>query len=81
LFSFRNNAYEEPVKMNITVSPISWVAEDLKDELVKVGAVEKNSSVIELITKDDERERGKDILNSVVNKYKSFHQIWIVKTQ
>lgn len=72
VFSFRNNAYEEPVKMNITVSPISWVAEDLKDELVKVGAVEKNSSVIELITKDDERERGKDILNSVVNNYNIF---------
>ncbi len=71
-FSYRNNMYEGPVKMNITINPISWIAEELKDDLVKVDVVEKNSSVVELITKDNERERGKDILASVIKSYNDF---------
>lgn len=56
------------VKLDITVRPSGWVADDLAKEIM-VDTYSDNSNVIEFIYEDYERKRGKDILNTLISEY------------
>lgn len=56
------------VKLDITVRPSGWVADDLAKE-VMLDTYSDNSNVIEFIYEDYERKRGKDILNTIISEY------------
>lgn len=55
-------------KLYITARPAGWVADDLADALM-VDTYSDNSNVLEFVYEDYERQRGKDILNTVIAEY------------
>jgi tyrosine-protein kinase Etk/Wzc len=57
-----------PYKMTIKMVPPSWVAEDLAKEFL-VEEVSKSSSVIEITCQDYDRQRGRDMLNTLIDFY------------
>lgn len=63
-------AYEKsvPVKIYITMTPVGWVADNLVDELT-VDSYSKTSNILECFYIDYEKQRGKDILDTLVKEY------------
>lgn len=59
---------ESECSLNITISPASWVAEDLKD-LIFIDEYSKNANTLELIYQDHNKIRGVLLLNTLVDKY------------
>ena len=57
-----------PYKMTIKVVPPSWVAEDMAKEFL-VEQVTKSSDVIEITCQDYDRQRGRDMLNTLISLY------------
>jgi uncharacterized protein involved in exopolysaccharide biosynthesis len=55
-------------KMNISVQPISWIAEQLA-ESIAMEDESKNSNVIILDYQDHERSRAIDVLSTLVDEY------------
>lgn len=58
----------EKNKLYITVQPAGWVADDLAKELM-LDTYSDNSNVIEFTYEDYERQRGKDLLNTLIAEY------------
>ncbi|MDD4515323.1 GNVR domain-containing protein [Massilibacteroides sp.] len=56
------------IKLDITMTPPNWVAEDLSEE-ISVDTYSKNSNLIEFLYTDYERKRGRDILNTLIDEY------------
>lgn len=56
------------VDMEIVIRPTRWVAEELSEEVV-MEEYSKISNVIELSCRDYEKQRGIDMLTSLVNNY------------
>ncbi len=54
--------------MNITFRPAGWVAEDLAEEFL-IEELSKTSNVIELSCSDYEKQRGVNMLNSLIDFY------------
>ncbi len=65
-----SNASELPssAKMNIIFKPAGWVAEDLAEEFL-IEESSKTSNVVELSCTDYEKERGVDMLNTLIRRY------------
>ncbi len=55
-------------KINATISPVTWVAEDLIDGFL-IEEYSTTSSVIDISCTDYERERGLDMLRVLVDEY------------
>lgn len=55
-------------KLYITARPAGWVADDLAEAL-SIDTYSENSNVLEFVYEDYERQRGKDILNTVIAEY------------
>lgn len=62
------NENMRPYSQEIVVSPATWIAEDLSEELV-IEEYSKSSNVIELTCLDYETQRGVDMLNSLIDLY------------
>lgn len=58
----------QPLKMDVQISPIRWVAEDFS-EIITIEEYSKNANVIELVYQDYEKQRGKDMLNVLIEEY------------
>lgn len=58
----------ESLDLTMQILPIPWVAEDLAEQIT-LDEYSKNSNVIELICQDYEKQRGKDMLNVLVDQY------------
>lgn len=58
----------EDVKLYITMTPAGWVADDLSDD-IKLETYSDNSNIIECFYTDYEKQRGKDILNTLIEVY------------
>lgn len=58
----------ESFNYDITISPVSWVADDLVDAL-SIEPITTTSSVVDILYKDYEKERGIDLLSSLINEY------------
>ena len=56
------------IKINIIYHPASWVAEDMVEEFL-IEENSKSSNVIELACTDYERQRGVDMLNTLLMLY------------
>lgn len=75
-FVFNGNKYsliyadvsKRPYSQDIDILPASWVAEDLSKELL-IEEYSKNSNVVEFTCQDYEIDRGKDILNTLIDYY------------
>ncbi|MDH6358240.1 Wzz/FepE/Etk N-terminal domain-containing protein [Parabacteroides sp. PF5-9] len=62
---------DQPVaysKMKIKVLPLTWVAEELAEEL-QVDDVSKTANIITLTIEDYERKRGVNFLNTLIDLY------------
>jgi len=57
-----------PYKMKIKMLPVSWVAEGMANDFL-VEEYSKASTVIEMTCQDYNRQRGKDMLNTLINDY------------
>ncbi|MDR0743434.1 MAG: tyrosine protein kinase, partial [Tannerella sp.] len=55
-------------KLKIRCVPASWMAEDLKDNIL-IEDVSSSSNVLEISCSDHSTERGKDMLNTLIGKY------------
>ncbi len=58
----------EKVKLNVNIAPIGWVAEDLAKQ-ISIEEYSKNANTIELSIEDHNKQRGKDLLNTLVAKF------------
>lgn len=58
----------DEVKLYITMSPAGWVADDLSEE-VKIDTYSDNSNILEYVYTDYEKQRGVDLLNTLVDVY------------
>jgi uncharacterized protein involved in exopolysaccharide biosynthesis len=58
----------ESVKLNIRCVPASWMAEDLQDNIL-IEDISNSSNVLEISCREHSRERGKDMLNTLIRKY------------
>lgn len=56
------------VKLNVSIMPVSWVAEDLSESL-SIEEYSKTSNTIELLYEDHNKLRGKDLLNTLLTQY------------
>ncbi|MDR0795082.1 MAG: tyrosine protein kinase [Tannerella sp.] len=59
---------ETSFKINAEVSPPSWVAEMLSDE-INIEDYSNTSNMIEFTFRDHQRQRAKDILNTLITLY------------
>lgn len=59
---------EKSFKLKIRCLPASWMAEDLKKNIL-IEDVSNTSSVLEISCSDHSIKRGKDILNTLIGKY------------
>lgn len=57
-----------PYSLKITLEGLDVVAEDLRED-VDVGTLTKKTEVIGLTIEDENRQRGKDILNEMIRQY------------
>ncbi|MDR1722731.1 MAG: tyrosine protein kinase [Tannerella sp.] len=62
-----DGASKTPFKLQIRCTPASWFAETLADK-IEVEEVSSSSNVIEIVSSDHSRDRGKDVLNTLVKK-------------
>lgn len=58
----------KPYSMKIEVSPAGWTAENLSEDML-IEEYSKNTNVIEISYSDYEKQRGLDILNSLIDIY------------
>lgn len=66
---------KESFKMKIVVTPSTWAAEDLSEEL-GVEDISTSSNILELSIKDYERKRGVDFLTTLIAEYnKQFESV------
>ena len=65
---FSGNQALENIKLDITISPVGWVAEDLSKQ-INVEEYSKNANTIELSIEDHNKQRGKDLLNTLVDQF------------
>ncbi|MDR1780637.1 MAG: tyrosine protein kinase [Tannerella sp.] len=63
-----NGSPETPIKLNIACMPASWKAEKVESNFL-IEELSKSSNVIELSCTDHVRERGKEMLNVLIQKY------------
>lgn len=61
---------ENAQDMNIIVNPVSWVAEELAEDIL-IEEVSKSSNIIELAIDDYEQVRGVNLLNTLIELYNS----------
>lgn len=59
---------DESYKLNITISPVSWVAEALS-ESITIEDFSKSSNMISLMYEDHSKARAKDLLNSLMHEF------------
>ena len=59
---------DESYKLNITISPVSWVAEALS-ESITIEDFSKSSNMISLMYEDYSKARAKDLLNSLMHEF------------
>ena len=59
---------EYPLSMDIKIQPAGWVAETLAEDIL-FDTYSENSNVLEISYSDYERQRGKDMLNTLVSVY------------
>ena len=59
---------EESFKLKIRCTPASWLAEDLSKS-IEIEEVSNTSYVLDLTYSDHSKKRGKDVLNTLLNKY------------
>ena len=64
-------AAPESFSMNIEIIPISWKIEKLAKQ-ISIDNYSKNSNIIILEYEDNERQRLKDVLNTLVAKYNQY---------
>ncbi len=57
-----------PKKLDIVYRPAVWVAEEMEEEFM-IEEASKTSNIIELSCTDHEKQRGLDILNTLIVKY------------
>lgn len=62
-----------PYKMKIHVKPLSWIAENLSEEL-GVEDVSSSSNILELTVQDYEKRRAIDFLNTLVNEFNTQYE-------
>ena len=66
---YRDSIHKETtIKLNISIMPTSWVAEDLS-EAINIEEYSKTSNTIELLYSDHNKNRGKDLLNTLLRQY------------
>lgn len=66
---YRDSIHNDlPVKLNVSIMPVSWVAEDLSESL-SIEEYSKTSNTIELLYEDHNKLRGKDLLNTLLTQY------------
>lgn len=66
---YRDSIHKDlPVKLNVSIMPVSWVAEDLSESL-SIEEYSKTSNTIELLYEDHNKLRGKDLLNTLLAQY------------
>lgn len=58
----------EPFNLEVTVSPASWIAEDLESAFT-IEEFSKSSNTIELLYTDHNKKRGMDMLNVLMDEY------------
>ncbi|MDR2776136.1 MAG: tyrosine protein kinase [Tannerella sp.] len=58
----------ESFKLKIRYIPASWMAEDLKENIL-VEDISSSSNVLEISCSEHSIERGKDLLNTLIRKY------------
>jgi uncharacterized protein involved in exopolysaccharide biosynthesis len=63
-----NGALEKNFKLKITCTPLSWLAENLSEDVL-VEDISTSSKILELTCSDHSKERGKDMLNTLIRKY------------
>ncbi|MDR0348165.1 MAG: tyrosine protein kinase [Tannerella sp.] len=63
-----DGASEKNFKLKITCTPLSWLAEKLGEDVL-VEDVSTSSNILELTCSDHSGERGKDMLNTLIQKY------------
>ena len=59
------------ISLNITITPASWVAEDLVEE-ISLDVYTESSNSLEFLYEDHNPIRGKELLTSLANKYNKF---------
>lgn len=59
---------DESYKLNITISPVSWVAEALS-ESITIEDFSKSSNMISLMYEDHSKARAKDLLNNLMHEF------------
>lgn len=78
-----NKEYPEKVtsyKMKMIVKPLSWIAEELETQLL-IEDVSKSSNIIEIGFQDYEKQRGTDLLNTLVSVYnKQYEEVKLHKS-
>lgn len=68
-FLYRDSlSTKDPFVLEVVVLPASWVAEDLLNSLV-IEEYSKSSNTIELTYSDHSKQRGKDVLNILMEEY------------
>lgn len=66
---YRDSIHKDlSVKLNVSIMPVSWVAEDLSESL-SIEEYSKTSNTIELLYEDHNKLRGKDLLNTLLTQY------------
>lgn len=66
---YRDSIHKDlSVKLNVSIMPVSWVAEDLSESL-SIEEYSKTSNTIELLYEDHNKLRGKDLLNTLLAQY------------
>jgi Uncharacterized protein involved in exopolysaccharide biosynthesis len=63
-----NTASEKSFKLKIICTPASWIAENLSDK-IEIEDVSSSSNVLEISHSDHSKDRGKDMINTLVKKY------------
>ena len=64
----RDVSSKESFKLKIRCVPASWLAEDLSKD-IEIEEVSSTSYVLDLTYSDHSKRRGKDMLNTLLNKY------------
>ncbi len=64
----KNVKMEKPYSLSITMNGLDPAAEKIKEK-IDIGTITKKADVIALSIDDEIRQRGKDILNEIINQY------------
>lgn len=64
----RKNNEQKSFSVKVNVSPPGWVAENLADE-INIEDYSKSADIIEFVLDDHQKERAKDILNTLIEVY------------